>query len=185
MASRPRLRYIVATSYLCIGVAGTYPSTSIAQNPTLSAHQQAGKQEPVTYWNSWDGYEFEVPPGMTITVHPAGDHSWIALHRERHGLEDGFYVEKCSSPHHANCVPNNGDTLLWSADVRMAGHAAKEYAYRRRTAAATRIWTEVVSALTVKNETFTVMVKIPYREKEREYLSLYRRIRDSFRLTRP
>lgn len=44
---------------------------------------------------------------------------------------------------------------------------------------------EVVSVLRVKKDTYAVIVKIPHPEVEDQYLSLYRQIRNSFRLIRP
>lgn len=91
---------------------------------------------------------------------------------------------RCSGPGPKACMGGDGmlARLEKVTEIRMAGQAAKEYTYDRQTVSGSRGWTEVISVLNVKGNTYGVIAKIPHPDRRAEYLSIYRQIRSSFRL---
>ena len=100
------------------------------------------------------------------------------------GLADGLYVWKCPGPGPKDCMARDymPATLMKVTDVRMGGFPAKEYTYDRQTVSRTRVWKEAVTVLNGKGRSYGIVVRIPHSGVEKEYLSLYKQMRSSFRL---
>lgn len=129
------------------------------------------------------GFQIEIPSGWTVL----GQEEPIITVVEdvqpvRYG---GVYVRKCPSPSPKECLVD-GPTgeLLKTSPANLGGKPAKEYTYKRWTAAKTRWWYEVMTIGTFNDETYAVIGFMPPFGWSRKYYDAYKQVRDSFQLSR-